>query len=159
MPWKLIRTTASICTDVTFGMQFPWGSSKRKLYNFLPLCWQMWIFVPFRYFTCLCFQTADVIVELAWLYTMIQAPCFIREPSGTAFFDNIKPFFIWPSGMSFQNKLVRNLYFTSKIHRLSYAAFSANRWIFQAYSVLYCIILLFPIISHSIDLFAKKFYN
>ena len=80
------------------------GLLKRKLYNFLPLCWQMWIFVPFRYFTCLCFQAADVVVELAWLYTVIQTPCFIREPAGTAFFDNVKPFLIRSSGMSFQSK-------------------------------------------------------
>lgn len=77
---------------------------KSKLYNFLLLCWPVWIFVPFRYFTCLRFQTAYVVIELTWLYAMIQAPGFIRETAGTAFFDNVKPFFIRSSGMSFQSK-------------------------------------------------------
>lgn len=67
---------------------------KRKLYNFLPLCWQVWIFVPFRYFTCLCFQATYVVIELTWLYAMVQAPGFIWKPTGPAFFDNVKPFLI-----------------------------------------------------------------
>ena len=35
---------------------------------------------------------------------MVQAPGFIWKPTGTAIFDNVKPFLIRPSGMSFQSK-------------------------------------------------------
>ena len=38
------------------------------------------------------------------LYAMVQAPRFIWKPAGTAFFDNVKPFLIRSSGMSFQSK-------------------------------------------------------
>ena len=44
-----------------------------------------------------------------------QAPGFIWKPTGTAFFDNVKPFFIRSSGMSFQSK---SLQFKKDLERM-----------------------------------------
>lgn len=78
---------------------------KRNSGHFLFRCNGSLRTVTFRNPVIFCTQSSDMIIELTWLDSMIQTPMFISHTTRTTLLDDVEPFFIGSSWMSFQSKL------------------------------------------------------
>ena len=58
-----------------------------------------------RYLTGLLPKSPYLVIKVTCMDMMFLAPAFIRKAAGTAFLDQIHPFFIGASGISFRLKI------------------------------------------------------
>ena len=95
-----------VCSPIHFHLfwfQADCWFFKRKLYNFLlsrrnGMC-------RLRYLTGLLPKSPYLVIKVTCMDMMLLAPAFIRKAAGTAFLDQIQPFFIGASGISFRHKI------------------------------------------------------